>query len=210
MAEILFKTHDLSFKNMITYQNFEIFKGEVTFIIGESGSGKSTLLRLFNQTLSASSGEIFFLGKNTRQIDTIKLRKDVSLLSQDVFLYDDTIKNNFKKFYNFRCQKMIEDDEIKYFLDICCIDFDLDEKCTTMSGGEKQRIYMAIFLSFCPPVIMLDEPTSALDNKNSTQVIGNIIDYCKKKGLSVIIVSHDNALMENFSENIIEIEKKVI
>jgi putative ABC transport system ATP-binding protein len=74
-----------------------------------------------------------------------------------------------------------------------------------MSGGERQRVYIAIFLSFLPKVIMLDEPTSALDKENSTKVIQNIIAFCKEKGIVVIIVSHDNQIVEHFAENIITI-----
>lgn len=207
MNNILFSTHNLSFNEILSYPDLEIKRDKVTFITGESGIGKSTLLKLFNQTISHSGGEILYNNKNINLYNSIELRREVSLISQAVFLYDTTIKENFKYFYDFRGETLISDEQMKFYLELCCISFELEKNCTTMSGGERQRIYMAIFLSFMPKVVMLDEPTSALDSKNSNEVIENIINFCKKKEISVIVVSHDNELTQKFAEEIIKIEK---
>lgn len=200
LANIL-ETKDLCFSNMIIYKDIKIPKDEVTFITGESGSGKSTLLKLFNGTLTQSRGKIYYNGKDTEKLDTIALRKEILLISQNVFLFDASIKDNFVKFYEYRGQTIPSDDEINKFLNICCITFSLDKDCTTMSGGEKQRVYIAIYLSFGPKIIMLDEPTSALDNKNTFTVIENILLFCKKNSSTVVIVSHDKELTERFAGN---------
>ena len=208
MKKTLISAVNLSFNNFITYPDFAIEKNQVTFIMGESGVGKSTLLKLFNQTLTQSSGDIFYNDKNIRTMDSIDLRKEISLIGQGAFLFDSSIRENFKNFYNFRGEDVISDKDIKYYLELCCITFDLEKDCTTMSGGERQRIYMAIYLSFNPNVIMLDEPTAALDSKNSDDVIRNVISYCKKKEISVIIVSHDKELKEKFAEDVILLEMR--
>lgn len=204
----LISADNLIFMN-IKYQRISIEKESVTFIVGESGTGKSTLLKLFNQTVSQTSGDIYFEGKNVEEYCAVELRKHISLISQSVFLFDDTIKANFEKFYEYRGEKIISNDDIRFFLNLCCIPFELDKDCTTMSGGERQRVYTAIFLSFKPKVIMLDEPTSALDNKNSYDIIQNIISFCKENHITVIIVSHDKNLTQKFAEKIISIEKTV-
>jgi len=208
MEEIILETKDLCFNNMITYRDMKISKGEVTFITGESGSGKSTLLKLFNNTLTQSTGKIYYNGQDAQQLNSIKLRKEISLISQNVFLFDASIKDNFIKFYEYRGQTIPSDEKIKEFLNICCITFPLDKDCRVMSGGEKQRIYIAIYLSFGPEIIMLDEPTSALDNKNTFSVIENILSFCKKNNSTVIVVSHDKELTEKFGENKITLERR--
>jgi len=207
LEEFILETKDLCFNNMIIYKDMKISRGKVTFITGESGCGKSTLLKLFNGTLSQSAGKVYYKGKDTGKLDSIELRKKLSLISQNVFLFNATIKDNFAKFYEYRGEAVPSNEEITEFLNICCIPFPLDKDCSTMSGGEKQRVYIAIYLSFKPEVVMLDEPTSALDNKNTFAVIENILSFCKKNNSTVIIVSHDKELTEKFGENNITIER---
>lgn len=208
LEEIILETKDLCFNNIINYKNMKIPKGKVTFITGESGCGKSTLLKLFNGTLTQSKGNIYYKGKDTEKLNSIELRKEISLISQSVFLFDASIKDNFIKFYKYRGQNVPSDEEMKEILNICCIKFPLDKDCSVMSGGEKQRIYIAIYLSFKPEIIMLDEPTSALDNKNTFSVIENILSFCKNNKSTVIIVSHDKELTEKFGENNITLERR--
>jgi putative ABC transport system ATP-binding protein len=195
---------------MIHYEDIQILRNKVNFIVGNSGSGKSTLLRLFNQTLSQSSGNILFAGKDIEEMNTIDLRKNIMLISQSVFLFDTTIRENFKLFYEYRGLSILEDANMQEYLAMCNIFFPLDKDCTSMSGGERQRVYIAIFLSFLPKVLMLDEPTSALDKENSKIVISNITEYCQKKEMTAIIVSHDSMITETFAENLITIERRAI
>jgi len=164
---------------------------------------------LFNGTLSPSDGSIFYNDNDISQMDTITLRKEVLLISQSVYLFDDSIEENFKEFYRYRDMAAPSQEVMKEFLELCCIPFPLDKDCTTMSGGEKQRVYIAIYLSFLPNVIMLDEPTSALDKENSNDVIENVITFAKDKGITVIIVSHDPKITEKFAEEVITIERSV-
>lgn len=205
MKNIILETKKLSFNGIINYQDIQIIQNEGNFIVGKSGTGKSTLLRLFNGTLSSSSGSIYYLGNDINEIDTINLRQEILLISQSVYLFDTSIKENFKQFYNYRDLTLPTDEEMQYFLDICCVPLSLNSNCTTMSGGERQRIYIAIFLSLKPKVLMLDEPTSALDKQNSQNVMKNILSYCKVNNITVIVVSHDANITDKFAENIIVI-----
>jgi putative ABC transport system ATP-binding protein len=208
LTDIILETKQLSFQDMIHYQDISILSDKVNFIVGSSGTGKSTLLRLFNGTYSPSNGSVFYLGKDISEIDTIELRKEVLLVSQSVYLFDTSIRDNFKHFYEFRGLNTPSDQDMKRFLDICCIPFSLEHDCTTMSGGERQRVYIAIFLSFQPKVIMLDEPTSALDKENSQNVIQNVLTFCKDNKITAIIVSHDSRITDAFAENIITIARR--
>jgi putative ABC transport system ATP-binding protein len=206
--EIILETKNLSFQDFIHYQDISIISNQSNFIIGESGTGKSTLLRLFNGTLPQSEGSILYKGMDILELNTIDLRKEVLLISQSVFLFDMSIKDNFNQFYEYRSIPVISSEEMQKYLNICCVPFPLDKDCTTMSGGERQRVYMAIYLSFHPTVLMLDEPTSALDKQNSVNVMKNIMTYCNENQITVVVVSHDPALTETYADNIITIEKR--
>ena len=182
------------FQSMIRYPDIKIPKGKTTFIHGPSGCGKSTLLKLINGTISPDSGEIVFNGNNIDDIDTIKLRRDILLVSQSVFLFSGTIEENFKK-------------HMEKFLQICRAEFPLETRCETMSGGERQRVYIAIFLSFMPEVLMLDEPTSALDNTSSDIIMSNIKNFSDDNDMTTIVVSHYLPLAQKYGDNIIALER---
>ena len=206
MENIIFKTKNLVFNDSIHFPNINIPKNKVTFIVGKSGSGKTSLLKMFNGTVTQSSGDLFYNNANILDTETIQLRKEVLLISQSVFLFDGTIRDNFNEFYSYREEKAPDDDKIKLFLDICRLNFSLDKDCREMSGGEKQRLYIAIYLSFKPKVLMLDEPTSALDDENSHEIIRNILLFSKENGITVIIVSHDKELATVFADNTLVIK----
>ena len=198
---------NVDFQDIIKYPHIEIEADTVTFICGESGCGKSTLLKLFNGAVSPSKGEIRYDGRSISEMNTVELRKENSLVSQSVFLFDKTIKENFEEYYSYRDMPVPEDETIKFYLSLCCIDFKLDTLCISMSGGERHRIYIAIFLSFLPKVLMLDEPTSALDNYNAAALMKNIISFCKEKKITLLVVSHDKAISTRFADRTIELEK---
>lgn len=203
----------LSAKNVIymkklRYPSVEIEEGSATFICGASGSGKSTLLRLFNGSISPDEGEIFYGGKNILAYEPVKLRREVLLASQEVFLFDKTIAENFAEFYSYRGEKPPEEEKIKELLELCRVPFEPGASCVNMSGGEKQRVYLALCLSFSPRVLMLDEPTSALDAATGKVVIGGIKNYCKERGITLVAVSHDADLTDFAADSVINLERR--
>lgn len=206
----LLETKNLEFNKMISYKDMTILKHQVTFITGESGCGKSTLLKLFNATLSPSHGNIFYNRKNLETLDSIALRQEVSLVSQEVFLFDASIKDNFLKFYEFRGCNPPPDKQIEKFLSLCCLDFPLEKDTIPMSGGERQRLYLAIFLSFLPKVLLLDEPTSALDSQTSRFLMEGLLPFCKENRITLLVVSHDKEITERFSQHTILLKRQVV
>lgn len=205
MDTAIFKTKSLCFNNMIRYPDIGIQTGKTTFIVGESGCGKSTLLKMLNGSTEPSSGEIFYKGKSVAVMDTVMLRREVLLVSQSAFLFDSTIEENFNTFYEYLERPCPSHEEMDGYIRLCNAEFSLGKNCGTMSGGEKQRVCLAIFLSTGPRVIMLDEPTSALDNKNSYELMEKVIQYCKDKDIDVVVVSHDRILSDTFAEEKIEL-----
>lgn len=191
----------------IHYRNLSINKGEVTFLIGPSGVGKTTLFKLLNQTVSPTSGEVKYSNEFTVN-DPVKLRQEISLVSQDVFLFDETIEENFKHFYEIRNEEPLTQQQINNYLSLCQLDLPLHKPTSLMSGGERQRLYLALFLSFRPKVILLDEPTSALDMSTGVNVLKHVIEYAKKHDMTVVIISHDPTLVEHFNESVIDLGVK--
>lgn len=206
--DIILYTDNLVFIDSIIYPMIEIYQNKVNFIVGESGCGKSSLLRLFNRTSNKTSGNIYYQGVDIDMLSPLRLRQEVSLVGQTVYLFAGTIKENFYNFYDCLGKQQLSDEEIINYLKICHMNMPLDADTSLLSGGEKSRVFIAVFLSLSPKVLMLDEPTAALDSKNSFAVIRDVIEYCKDNNITVIVVSHDNKLEEEFSEHTILLEKK--
>lgn len=187
------------------YDDFSIDKNEVVFVVGKSGSGKSTLLKLINNTLQMKSGRIFYKDENILNIKPVELRRNIIMTSQENFLFDMTIRENFHEFYKLRDLEELTDDEITKFLKITNFDVDLNLNVEKLSGGEKQRVFLAIALSLDPEVLLLDEPTSALDNKTAFDMMKNIVNYCKHNDITLVVVTHARQLVDEFADKIIDL-----
>ena len=187
------------------YDDFSIDKNEVVFVVGKSGSGKSTLLKLINNTLQLKSGRIFYKDENILNIKPVELRRNIIMTSQENFLFDMTIRENFHEFYKLRDLEELTDEEITKFLKITNFDVDLNLNVEKLSGGEKQRVFLAIALSLDPEVLLLDEPTSALDNKTAFDMMKNIVDYCKHNDITLVVVTHARQLVDEFADKIIDL-----
>jgi putative ABC transport system ATP-binding protein len=202
---LLIETRGLKFRDMISYPDLKIESGQVTFLCGESGSGKSTLLKLINGITSPTEGRLLVEDKDLADMNTVELRRKYLLVSQTVYLFEGSVRQNFEQFYEYRELAIPDDNEIQRFMDLCCADFPIDSSCISMSGGERQRVFLAICLSFKPRVLMLDEPTSALDAATAGQLMRNITEYCRNQDVTMIAVSHDRSLAERFADKIIEL-----
>lgn len=205
--DTILSTHSLRFLDFLSYPDLEIARGHSTFFCGESGCGKSTLLKLFNATVSPSAGTIFYDGRDITTMDTVSLRKEVLLVSQTIFLFDNTIAENFKLYYDFRDEEPPSETEMAQFLSLCCADFPLTIDCNTLSGGERQRVFLAIHLSFLPNVLMLDEPTSALDEATAHRFFSGVKTFFNDLGKTLVVISHDNALAEQYADTLIRLKK---
>lgn len=204
---LIVETRGLEFLDLLRYPDLAIEENKTTFIQGESGCGKSTLLRLLNATLLPSAGEIFYRGKNIRQLEVLPYRRKVLLASQDVYLFDGSIRENFDAYYQLREDPPIGEEDIRRFLSLCCLDFELNTPCGRLSGGERQRVFLAICISFGFDLLLLDEPTSALDEKTARQLMTNLKDYISAQGKTLAAVSHSRELAEAFGDRIILLEK---
>ena len=194
---IEFKNVSFAYENEdVTLNNFSIKlePNKKIAIVGRSGSGKSTLFNLLTRIFDPSSGEILLDGVELRNLTEESLRKNISVIRQEPFIFNRTIKENFKLI-----NEKITLNEIRKYTKMAYLDdyimslpkgYDtiLGEGGVNLSGGQKQRLSIARALSKDSKVILLDEATSSLDNQ-SQEFIKKSIDKLIKDH-TVIIVAH--------------------
>lgn len=174
--------------------SLSIPQGSLTALVGPSGSGKSTTLKLMARFHDPNSGRVLFGGKDVREMDPEALMGRISMVFQDVYLFQDTIGNNIA----FGKEGASMNEVIDSAKKACCHDFIMKlpggydtmvgEGGCTLSGGEKQRISIARAFLKNAPVVLLDEATASLDPENELE-IQKAIDTLIK-GRTVIVVAH--------------------
>lgn len=197
------KSNEVKFRNVsFSYGNGEIIKGisttikpnSLTAIVGHSGSGKTTFCKLIPRFYDVCKGEILIGGANITNISTEELMKKISIVFQNVYLFEDTILNNIR----FAKLDASNDEVIEAAKKARCYDFItalpdgfdtmVGEGGDTLSGGEKQRIAIARAILKDSPIVILDEFTSALDVENEHHILAAIDNLVKDK--TVIIIAH--------------------
>ena len=174
--------------------SLRIPEGSFTALVGPSGSGKSTILRLIARFYDPDRGKVTMGGEDLRGMDPEALMQKVSMVFQDVYLFEDTIAGNIRFGRRDATREEIEEaarlagchDFIKKLPD--GYDTMVGEGGSTLSGGEKQRISIARALLKDAPIILLDEATASLDPENEAE-IQQAIDRLVR-GRTVIVVAH--------------------
>ncbi len=161
-------------ETLINNFNLTINKGQVVAFVGESGSGKSTLANLLARFYDPSAGSILIGSQNIKDIQLADLRKNIGYVSQDVFLFADSIENNIKAGI-VKDESIIEASKAAFAHDFILkqshqYETRVGERGNLLSGGEKQRVGIARALYKDAPILVLDEATSALDSVSEVQV----------------------------------------
>lgn len=188
---ISFKYED---KNIIQNLSLNIKNGEIIGIKGKSGIGKTTLIKLITRFYNIQKGSIKINGVELNEINTNSLRKLITIISQDTYLFNTTIFNNLKVAksdlnYNeaiIACKKA----QIHDFIDTLKDKYEtqVGQLGKNLSAGEKQRLQLARAFLHNSEVIILDEPTSNLDYINEAYILKSIKENFKDK--TIIIISH--------------------
>ncbi len=174
--------------------NITLPKNSLTALVGPSGSGKSTVMKLCARFYDPQKGCIFFNGVPMNEINPESLMSHISMVFQDVYLFQDTIRNNIR----FGKTDATEEEIIAAAKKACCHDFIMrlpkgydtlvGERGCTLSGGEKQRVSIARAILKDAPIILLDEATASLDPENEVEVQKAIDSLIK--GRTVIAIAH--------------------
>lgn len=173
-------------------------------LVGLSGGGKSTILNLIPRFYNLTDGNILIDGQNINQVQLNSLRKNISLVSQDIVLFDDTIKANIG-YGNIMAtdEEIIEAAKKAAAHDFICnlsegYETVIGESGVKLSGGQKQRISIARAILKNSSIILLDEATSALDTESETQVQNAIQNLIKDK--TTLIIAHRLATIKNVNK----------
>ena len=178
--------------NVLNNINLEIEGGKITSLVGHSGAGKSSIMNLIPRLYDRNTGDIEIDDQSIYEIKLASLRSNISLVSQDITLFDDTVKNNIAyakidatETEILEASKMSYSDEfIKKLPD--GYDTLIGENGIRLSGGEKQRISIARAMLKKSKIILLDEATSSLDTDTETK-IQDAIKLLTKERTSLII-----------------------
>lgn len=207
LKNISFKYED---KNVITNLNLEIPKGKSIALVGASGSGKSTLVDLICRFYDVNEGSVEIDGNNVKNITLESLRKNISLVSQSAFLFNDTIENNIAfGLTNVDEKSIIEAAKIANAHEFIIQSENgyktiVGEGGVKLSGGQKQRLTIARAVLKNAPILILDEATSALDTE-SERLVQDAIERMMQNRTSIIIAHRLSTI--RYADEIVVLEK---
>ncbi|MCC0703726.1 ABC transporter ATP-binding protein [Clostridioides sp. ES-S-0190-01] len=204
VGNIEFKNVEFSYDNEIkTIDNLtlEFKNGKTTALVGSSGCGKSTIARLIFRLWDIDKGSIKVDDVDLKDYNLVDIRKQISVITQDLLLFDDTIFNNLtlgnknisKNDVEYICKKI----DVYDFISNLENSFEtiVGEKGVKLSGGQKQKISIARALLSNSKILIFDEATSALDNISQRDILKNINEFLKNK--TTIIIAHRLSTIKN-------------
>ncbi|MEL3911645.1 ABC transporter ATP-binding protein [Treponema pedis] len=204
------RSNDTYKKSGIQNINFSLTRGEICGIIGESGGGKSTLLSAIMGLLDEKadiSGKIIYKGKEVKKENIKELRfKEIGLVFQN---QEENLNPSLTvgtQIAEILCKKIHDKtllrNELDKILQAVGLDISIKEKYPhEISGGMRQRIFIAMAICLNPPLLLIDEPTTALDPSSKKQILNLLKTIHEKNGTSILAVSHDLEVIENLTEN---------
>ena len=196
-------SYSIKGKPILKDLNFKINAGEHVVIMGSTGSGKTSLINLIPRFYDCTEGEVLVDGKNVRMHKLRELRKNISIATQDVLLYSDTIDSNIAF-----GDSELEEEYVKHCAELAAASEFIDklpdkyetivgERGVGLSGGQKQRISLARALAVRPAVLILDDTTSAVDMETESHIQKSLdrrLDFpCTKIIIAQRISSSKNA-----------------
>lgn len=200
--KVTFSYDDKANKDVISGISFIAKKGQSVAIVGHSGSGKSTLINLLPRFYDYQHGEILIDGVSIKDFKIKNLREKISIVNQDIILFNDTILNNLtygelKQKSEIEIQTAIELAKIDQFTSEFPkgLDTIVGDRGAMLSGGQKQRIAIGRAVLKNSPFLLLDEATSSLDTKSESQIQEALKELMKNR--TTLVVAHRLSTIEN-------------
>lgn len=199
-------------QDIVSNLNLELEKNKSYAVVGLSGSGKSTLLNLLMGYYETYRGNIFVDDTELKEIDPSSLYKMISVIQQEVFMFDAPIENNimlYKPYSDGLLDNSIELSGLAGFINRKGTEFNCGENGSFLSGGEKQRVSIARALIKGTPILLLDEATSSLDNETALAIEKSILNI---NNITRVIVTHklNESMLSMYDEIIMMKNGKVV
>lgn len=189
--------------------DIEIKQGEIFTILGTNGSGKSTLLKAISRVIQCTKGIITLEDEIISSISDKEFAKRLSFVSQNNEIPEDITVEEFirygrtphKKWYEI----LNEEDEkiVKWAMKICKIEIFSKRKVMSLSGGERQKVWIAMVLAQKTPILLLDEPTTYLDICHQFEIMELIKKLNRELGITVVMVLHDLNQASQYSDRVL-------
>ena len=198
--------------NILNNVSLELNPGEIVGLVGSSGTGKSTLVALLTRFIDVDKGKITIDDQNISCVTFKSLRDNIGILHQDVFLFNESIKDNITLGRDISTPDLVEVINILGLDEICNtlpegINTKVGENGKNLSGGQKQRIAVARILVKKPKILIFDEPSTALDNI-SEDIIKDIL-FKLKNNHTILLISHSSSTLE-IADKIYEIKNSEV
>ena len=201
-------------KEVLKNLSFKVNANETVAFVGKSGSGKTTIFSLLCKLYNINSGEIKIDGKDINELDEESIRNNITIISQNPYIFNMSIKDNLKL-----VKENVSDEEIKKACKLACLDEyieNLPDKYDTivgeggvmLSGGQRQRLAIARAFIQKTEIILFDEATSALDNETQTkiqQAINNL-----KENYTILIIAHRLSTIINSDRILVIDDGKIV
>lgn len=204
-TEIVFEDVDFSYvpeEPVLQKASFTIPAGKLTAIVGDSGAGKSTVLNLIAKYYRPQGGRVTIGGRDIRDVPAEQVLTQISLVDQDVFLFNDTVRNNIRY-----ARPSATDQEVE---DACRLancdgfiramergyDTEIGENGSRLSGGERQRLSVARAILKDSPILLLDEATASLDIENEL-LVKQAVSQLLRADKTVVMIAHTLPIVKN-------------
>lgn len=203
------KVEQVSFayeKDKYIFKNVDILfaKGSKTAIIGRNGSGKTTIINLLTRMYEPVSGKILLGAENISELSLPEYRNMVSVVSQQIYLFNDTIRNNiclYKQVDDTVIEAACRDSGLVDFIKEVSLDYVVGQNGAMLSGGQKQKIALARALIHDKPIIIFDEATSNTDAYSEQQINGLLNTKLKEK--AVIVITHKKEILSKVDQIVV-------